>query len=572
MLQDFSFIFSLIILSPLMGFSATEVDFSAELQSSNGTKELQFKPSKGHHFNLQAPSQVEKIQEQQTSALHLKLESTSGSVAISDLDPSCQLNVELYICDDANSYCLPQTKSYRCEDLRNQKVVALAPVSTPTATVAKAPKVDEIFIHNDASKALEQARQSRKPMMIDFFGTWCPPCNVLDETVFNTKDFKKFYKDFVFLKLDGDDPASWELKVKYNVKVYPTIIFTNPQAEEISRILGSRPKNDFLKEMKLALKDKNLSFEERKKRAESLRSPEQTWAFGEMHWRQENTSEALKYFSLAAKKKKLTEKEKDLLQLLPLVLMAKSTDKDLQKQSGELLKLSLQSYPFPETFYEKYSRLTQLAEDHKDEALNKWIHEKTLSLVDAWLKNKRQAIPAEFTYPELWLLKATAFEELKMENEAKEAYKKGAEAYSQLIRTEKLNPESSRGYNITRIWAIYKSGDFVKADQLYSQMQKIYPQEFTFFYNHAQVLKERKQPDLALAKAESAYKYSYGDNKLRVVYLLAELQAEKGDKNKATQLLDETIKTTVLPANENIRTHRHVARLKKLKDSFSEKK
>jgi protein disulfide-isomerase len=61
------------------------------------------------------------------------------------------------------------------------------------------------------------AKKEKKPMILDFFGIWCPPCNELDETVFETTRFIEKAKSFQLLKIDADSDSSWKLKDKYNV-------------------------------------------------------------------------------------------------------------------------------------------------------------------------------------------------------------------------------------------------------------------------------------------------------------------------------------------------------------------
>lgn len=549
-----------------------EPDFSTRILKNKDSYSFLVKPNTGHHFNLKAPSQAFRSTNKNKEPLNLKLEPNSGNIVVGPVSPTCEVTVELYLCDDNNTYCIPKKKLFHCADIEKMIAQASTAEAAPSISSDKKSDTDGLFIINEPELALDQAQKNKKSLLIDFFGTWCPPCNILDETVFNTKEFKKLKNDFIYLKLDADHPVSWDLKAKFNVKGYPTVVLATPQMEEISRIIGSRSAKTFIKEMKQALKYKNLSFTERKKRADDMASSEETWQFGEIFLDQDDPATALKYFLLAAKKKKLNSREQDLLQFLPLTLMAKSTDKNLQTQAAELLKISLANYPTEETFYDKISQLKKLAEDSENEKLKTWINEQTIVIADRWLKDKKLMQNSEISHADLWSLKAGALSDMKNETESKSAYKKVAEAYADQIKKEKLSLESSRGYNIERIYAIYKSGDTETAENLYQQMQKNYPHEFTFFYNHGQMLKELKKEKEAMEKAELAYKYSYGDNKLRAVYLMAELQAASGEKKKAIGLLDEVIKTTPLPTDESVRTHRYVARLKKLKETINAEK
>ena len=43
--------------------------------------------------------------------------------------------------------------------------------------------------NTDISRAFVSAKKTGKPLLISFFGIWCPPCNELDETVFESLTF-----------------------------------------------------------------------------------------------------------------------------------------------------------------------------------------------------------------------------------------------------------------------------------------------------------------------------------------------------------------------------------------------
>src|SRR5262249_25000606 len=102
------------------------------------------------------------------------------------------------------------------------------------------------FVLNQPDQALALAQREGKPLLIDFFGIWCPPCNRLDEEVFSNPSFQKEAHHFVLLKLDADSDLSWDLKSKYKVGGYPTLVFANPDGEELSRVVGFRPLPEIL--------------------------------------------------------------------------------------------------------------------------------------------------------------------------------------------------------------------------------------------------------------------------------------------------------------------------------------
>ena len=115
---------------------------------------------------------------------------------------------------------------------------------------------------NDIKGTFAAAKKEKKPVIIDFFGIWCPPCNELDETVFETTRFIEKAKSFKLLKVDADRPDSWKLKDKYKVGGYPTVIFVDSVGSELYRIVGYRNLQQFLQVMDLVLSSKNKKLEE----------------------------------------------------------------------------------------------------------------------------------------------------------------------------------------------------------------------------------------------------------------------------------------------------------------------
>ena len=188
-----------------------------------------------------------------------------------------------------------------------------------------------------------------------------------------------------------------------------------------------------------------------------------------------------------------------------------------------MLETALQLYPYGAETVERTDKLVKAAEDLKDEALKKRAYEYSVKNAEHLLKNPGQLANSEVDEPWLYFILADAAENQKNEKLAKDYYMKVFESYTKQIKKEGLNEKTERGMNLERIYALHKAGQSEKASQMYEDLEKIYPEEFTFYHNHASVLKELKQYEKALTKAELAYKYSYGDNQLRAVANLASL-------------------------------------------------
>ena len=78
-----------------------------------------------------------------------------------------------------------------------------------------------------------------KPVVVDFFATWCGPCKliapILDQLADEIADQAKIVK----MDVDQDKPMA----IQYEVKSVPTLlIFKNGEA--VDRIVGGLPKNE----------------------------------------------------------------------------------------------------------------------------------------------------------------------------------------------------------------------------------------------------------------------------------------------------------------------------------------
>lgn len=105
--------------------------------------------------------------------------------------------------------------------------------------------------YGNFDEGLTEAKRTGKPMMIDFYTDWCHWCDELDKKVYTDSDVIKLAEDFISVKIDAD--ADEETKEKYRVNAYPTVIFTDSQGKEISRIRGYRQASFFTQSMSQVL-------------------------------------------------------------------------------------------------------------------------------------------------------------------------------------------------------------------------------------------------------------------------------------------------------------------------------
>ena len=109
----------------------------------------------------------------------------------------------------------------------------------------------EIKWYENFDEGLTEAKKTGKPMMIDFYTDWCGWCDELDKKVYTDSDVIKLAEDFISVKIDAN--ADQETKEKYRVNAYPTVIFTDSQGKEISKIRGYKKASFFAQSMSQTL-------------------------------------------------------------------------------------------------------------------------------------------------------------------------------------------------------------------------------------------------------------------------------------------------------------------------------
>jgi len=92
------------------------------------------------------------------------------------------------------------------------------------------------------SNSFDNIIKSEKPVLIDFFATWCGPCKMLAPVLKEVKD--SLGERITILKIDVD--KNQELSSKYQVRGVPTmILFQN--GKQLWRQSGVLTKDEIIK-------------------------------------------------------------------------------------------------------------------------------------------------------------------------------------------------------------------------------------------------------------------------------------------------------------------------------------
>ena len=128
-------------------------------------------------------------------------------------------------------------------------ILAFPAVSTLHAQTTAGPTVkaqSEKIWMTDFAAAQKLAKQTKKPMLVDFTGSdWCPWCIRLDKEVFAQKAFQDYAaKNLILVKLDfprksAQSPEEKQqneaLAAKYKVRGYPTVLLLDGDGTVIGK-------------------------------------------------------------------------------------------------------------------------------------------------------------------------------------------------------------------------------------------------------------------------------------------------------------------------------------------------
>lgn len=89
---------------------------------------------------------------------------------------------------------------------------------------------------NSLEPALARAKETGKPVMIDFYATWCLPCKMLDGSTYRHRDIVNESEHWVMVRIDVDE--NQELAARYRVESVPTIVLLSSDGKEKERKVG----------------------------------------------------------------------------------------------------------------------------------------------------------------------------------------------------------------------------------------------------------------------------------------------------------------------------------------------
>lgn len=112
-----------------------------------------------------------------------------------------------------------------------------------------------IFQNITFDQAIAQAKKENKPIFMNVYAVWCPPCNNLKKTTFQSPEIGEiFNKNFINISIDAEKGEGIALARKYEVKAHPLMLVIDAEGNVQKRILGYQKENQLLSQVSDYLK------------------------------------------------------------------------------------------------------------------------------------------------------------------------------------------------------------------------------------------------------------------------------------------------------------------------------
>ncbi len=93
---------------------------------------------------------------------------------------------------------------------------------------------EQIPWQTDLAKAMKQAREEKKLVLVHFYGDNCAPCRIVEQKVFPQPEVvQAITRNYVPVKINVD--TAEKLVTHYNVRSWPTDVFLTPVGQELFR-------------------------------------------------------------------------------------------------------------------------------------------------------------------------------------------------------------------------------------------------------------------------------------------------------------------------------------------------
>lgn len=410
------------------------------------------------------------------------------------------------------------------------------------------------------------ANQESRPVLIDFFATWCPPCDRLRDEFLEHPDWASFLEDYEVQSVDADHPSSFAEKDRYRVGGYPTLLLTTaggdvlerivgfPGAAEVARRLGAAPRSGW------ALAGTASCADALPVIRVSVAREEHDEAWNALTERCPNIDELAAQVGALSLAFELAQKAQAEGPALQYALAGARRSEEvgqaasLAYQAGLLLDAASRTEEAAELRAELEHRIDVAA------GASERGPDEMISLADA-MYYRGKWDPANEAG---WSAAGASLLGRAITDRAGVA--PGPLPQSVLGLAERLREHEGLVHDY--VYLLRGAGDHTAVGRLYGAMIALFPESFTWHYAQAGWLLEQGAVDKAEPSARAALEHGYGDMSLRAAHRLAEVLIARGQNGAAIETIDAALAARV-PTEQHVRTWRYRKALITLRDTLA---
>lgn len=526
------------------------------------------------------------------------------------------LTVSGAVCNDAGSVCLPfsaATDVPRRGPLAQKFTSRLPGAKTPDdASPRPKPELPRSALPSPGDwysstaaggieAAFAAAARRGDHLLIDFYARWCPPCERLREEFLEDPARRDGLAAFVLLKVDCDEASSFDLKNRYRVRSYPTLLVVDASGAELDRIEGWGGDADLLADRLEGLQaaaplealPDDASPVERARRLMAAGQAEEAWGLLSKSYASVADALAQDREALLLALKIATVASPDDVPSLALAAAEGSTRPGQAgghagRAIGALEALG-QLDEAKELRDDYRLRLTRALDADVPVTVARGRGDESLSGSFAATDSGQLDDSSSAAY---WLATWASDGDTARERMTEAAFRMSAaivlgagDAAPELptvgegarslgvpdhLLGETMGPaliaQAGRVHDL--IFALVRAELPAVAEAVMRRMAVELPEDFTWHFKLGGFFASEERWEEATAALELALRHSYDDNRLRAARSLAEALEAQGQADKALAIVDQAL-TAAVPEQAEVRTHRYRKALQDLRDRLT---